>query len=70
MKPFKLRAIHIPIREARGAYREPTLEEIMSDSIIEAIMQADGVDPDELGVMFCRIARTLRAAEPLRRASA
>jgi hypothetical protein len=70
MKPFKPRTVRIPIREERGFYREPTLDEILSDSIVEAVMQADAVDPDELGVMFGRIARTLRAAEPVTRASA
>ena len=70
MKPFKPRTVRIPIREERGFYREPTLDEILSDSIVEAIMQADAVDPDELGVMLGRIARTLRAAEPVTRASA
>ena len=70
MKPFKHRTIHVPIREVQGSYPEPTLDEILSDSIVEAVMQADAVDPDELGVMFGRIARTLRAAEPVRRASA
>jgi hypothetical protein len=28
--------------------REPTLEEMLSDSIIQAVMAADGVDPREL----------------------
>jgi hypothetical protein len=28
--------------------REPTLEEMLSDSIIQAVMEADGVDPREL----------------------
>ena len=70
MSLFKPRTVRIPIREERGSYREPTLDEILSDSIIEAVMQADAVDPDELGVMLGRVARTLRAAEPVRRASA
>ncbi len=29
-------------------HREPTLEEILSDSITKAVMEADGVDPQEL----------------------
>jgi hypothetical protein len=70
MKPFEPRTVRIPIREERSFYCEPTLDEILSDSIVEAIMQADAVDPDELGVMLGRIARTLRAAEPVTRASA
>jgi len=70
MKPYKQAAVRIPIREERIFYREPTLDEILSDSIVEAVMQADAVDPDEFGVMLGQIARTLRAAAPVRRASA
>ena len=70
MKPFMPRTVRIPIREEQNFYREPTLDEILSDSIVEAIMQADAVDPDELGVMLGRIARSLRAVEPVTRASA
>jgi len=36
-------------------HREPTLDEMLSDSIIRAVMAADGVDPQEL-------AATLREA--------
>jgi hypothetical protein len=36
-------------------HREPTLDEMLSDSIIRAVMAADGVDPLEL-------AATLREA--------
>jgi hypothetical protein len=57
-KPTKKR---IPIREASGSYREPTLEEILSDSIVEAVMQADAVDPEELGAMLGKIARAARS---------
>lgn len=69
MKPYKGAAVRIPIREQQDFYREPTLDEILSDSIVEALMRADAVDPNELGVMLGRVARALRA-EPLRRASA
>jgi hypothetical protein len=31
-------------------HREPTLDEILSDSIVRALMEADGVDPQELAV--------------------
>jgi len=68
MKPYKQVAVRIPIREERASYRELTLDEILSDSIVEAVMLADAVDPDELGVMLGQIARALRA--PVRRASA
>ena len=69
MKPYKPAVVRIPIREERNSYREPTLDEILSDSIVEAVMRADAVDPDELGAMLGRVARALRA-EPVRRASA
>ena len=29
-------------------HREPTLDEILSDSIVRAMMEADGIDPQEL----------------------
>jgi hypothetical protein len=37
-------------------HREPTLDEMLSDSIIRAVMAADGVDPQELAVMLRRSA--------------
>jgi hypothetical protein len=70
MKPYRPGIVRIPIREERGSYREPTLDEILSDSIVEAVMRADAVDPDELDAMLARIARTLRSAAFVRRASA
>lgn len=70
MKPYKPATVRIPIREERSSYREPTLNEILSDSIVEAVMRADAVDPDELGAMLGQIARTLRAAAPVRQVSA
>ena len=36
--------------------REPTIKEILSDSIIRAMMHADGVDPDQLEAMLRRMA--------------
>lgn len=42
---------------------EPTLEEILSDPIVEAVMLADDVDPDELDAMFDEIAHRLKAAD-------
>jgi hypothetical protein len=70
MKSYKHAPVRIPIREERDCYREPTLDEILSDSIVEAVMRADAVDPGKPGVMLGQIARTLRAAAPVRRASA
>ncbi len=37
--------------------REPTLKEILSDSIVMALMSADGVDPLELEAMLRQINR-------------
>jgi hypothetical protein len=31
---------------------EPTLEDILSDSIIKSVMEADGVDPQQLAAML------------------
>jgi hypothetical protein len=42
-------------------YREPTLKEILSDSIVAAVMQADDVDPERLDAMLTRIASELEA---------
>jgi len=36
---------------------EPTLQEILSEPIIVALMRADGVDPAELEAMLSRISR-------------
>jgi hypothetical protein len=33
-------------------YRDPTLHEMLSDPIVTAMMQADGVDPRELESML------------------
>jgi hypothetical protein len=43
--------------------REPTLDDILSDSIIRAIMKADGVDPKELEKSLRQMNRL---QEPLR----
>jgi hypothetical protein len=43
-------------------HREPTLEEMLSDPIVRALMDADGVDPHELEAMLKEVARTLGAA--------
>jgi hypothetical protein len=41
---------------------EPSLNEILTDPIVEAVMAADAVDPDELEAMLDRIARGLPRA--------
>ena len=47
----------IPIREAFGHWREPTLDEILSDPIVEAVMRADCVDRNALEAMLQTIAQ-------------
>ena len=46
---------------------EPTLKEILSDSIVTALMEADGVDPDELEAMLKKIGATSKAIRQERR---
>ena len=35
--------------------REPTLDEILSDSIVRAVMEADGIEPQELAAMLRQV---------------
>jgi hypothetical protein len=39
--------------------REPTLPELLSDSIVKAVMKADGVDPTALEAQLRSMARDL-----------
>jgi hypothetical protein len=41
---------------------EPTLEEILSEPIVRAVMAADGVEQHELTAMLRRVARMRREA--------
>jgi hypothetical protein len=50
--------------------REPTLKEILSDSIVTALMEADGVDPHELEAMLRKIGRTSEPVRQVRRGGA
>jgi hypothetical protein len=61
--------VRIPIREEAVAYREPPLDDILSDSIVEAMMQADAVDPDELRLMLRSVARSLRTTRSVEEVS-
>jgi hypothetical protein len=54
---------YIPINERSGSCPEPTLHEILSDSIVAALMQADGVDAVELKATLRRVARELDARQ-------
>jgi hypothetical protein len=56
------KTVVIPIRDASEGNREPTLEEILSDSIVRAVMRADAVDPRELCALLARVAHARRLA--------
>ena len=43
--------------------REPRLEEMLADSIIKAVMDADGVDPHELEAELRQTAALLHATQ-------
>ena len=45
----------------RWYHRDPTLEEILSDPIFVALMQADNVDPYELQTMLKEVAAVSRS---------
>ena len=47
-------------------HREPTLEDMLSDPIIRAVMDADRVDPHELQAMLKDVGRALSAARGAR----
>jgi hypothetical protein len=40
-------------------HREPTLDEMLSDSIVKAVMEADGIDPQELAATLRQAGRQL-----------
>jgi len=44
-----------------SCHREPRLEDMLADSIVKAVMEADGVDPRELETELRRTAALLRA---------
>jgi hypothetical protein len=55
----------------RWCHHEPTLEEILSEPIFRAVMDADGVDPRELEAMLRQVAavsRAVRNADKMRNA--
>jgi hypothetical protein len=43
-------------------WREPSLEDILSDPITQAVISADGVDAGELGAMLRQVAHKRRSA--------
>jgi len=46
-----------------NCWREPSLEDILSDPITQAVISADGVDTGELDAMLRRVAQKRRSAE-------
>ena len=50
-----------PCSGKRSGFREPTLAEILSDTIVRAVMDADGVDPAALEAELRRMARAMPA---------
>lgn len=44
-----------------GCYPEPTVEELLSDPLIRVVMQADGVDEDQLRELLDGLGRQRRA---------
>ena len=40
----------------RFCHDELTLDELLNDPVINAVMRADGVDPQQLGEEFARLA--------------
>ena len=46
----------------RWCHDEPTLDELLSDPMIGALMRADGVDPEALGNELARLAEDQREA--------
>jgi hypothetical protein len=43
--------------------REPSLEDILSDPIVKAVIDADGVDTNELNAMLRGVARRRRSVQ-------
>jgi len=48
-------------------YREPSLKEMLADPIIRALMDADGVDPEDVQALF-RSPAASRGDDALRKA--
>jgi len=63
-----LRRARLAISRWIGSQSEPTIEEILSDSIVKAVMEADGVDPRALEAKLRSMARRTPAihhADPM-----
>jgi hypothetical protein len=55
--------LHQKVKAMSWVHYEPTLHQMLSDPIIKTLMDADGVDPDELAMMLARIRRGLRSGD-------
>jgi hypothetical protein len=51
----------VPIRESSRPWHEPTLADLLGDPIVEAVMEADSVNRQQLREMLGDVARALRA---------
>ena len=43
-----------------SCHDELTLDEMLNDPLIDAVMRADGVDPEQLGIDLARLPRSTR----------
>jgi hypothetical protein len=53
---------HIAAQRSCWGRGEPTLAEILSDSIVKAVMAADGIDPEALEAQLRSMAQDIAAA--------
>jgi hypothetical protein len=53
----------VPIRDATSPALEPTVDELMNDPMVEAVMRADRVDTRRLKAMLNRVAGELDARQ-------
>jgi hypothetical protein len=60
MRMMTLLTIEPPMNDPGGFHcPEPSIAEMLSDSIVQAMMQADGVDRAGLETMLHRVAKSL-----------
>jgi hypothetical protein len=48
-----------------GCQFEPTLEDVLADPLVQAVMAADGVDPDELADSLGELAERIRLRDEI-----
>ena len=54
------------MKDPLSPFHEPTLQEILSEEIVEAMMAADRVDRSELEAMLAEVAQNLDQGAPHR----